>query len=382
MTGKESVMPNQQSDQVSSAKVSQYHAAQEEGDLNTDGDVDVTEDSMDFQSLLSEVSSNPAEPSAEAKIDGSITQKNLNISGVITRIRDEGPAGSRNKQTILSASKSDVKERGEEPPRLSGQAYGDLSTRMEDILQLVRETTKEQLVNRLDEIEQIQAHTGRGWLLPVLFLGLLVVGGYALYRTSNELALTKSNVLQLSSRLKKTEEKLGGLHRLVSDNTRQLQVLYTPDQLRTEMWIYQQQLQDDMRLQLGLLALSGRKASVAPTLMKDMPEVIGVMSESVVQMPPLKERKGKVKTKAEAKSGWNVYLASYSTQKQAKTMMARYLQRMPNLTIQPASVKGRKVYRVTVPGFSSKKEASRYLTEIKTEFSLMGSWIGRYVDKR
>ncbi|WP_419638472.1 SPOR domain-containing protein, partial [Thiolapillus sp.] len=54
----------------------------------------------------------------------------------------------------------------------------------------------------------------------------------------------------------------------------------------------------------------------------------------------------------------------------------------PDAVIRAATVKGRKLYRVSVPGFERKSEALDYKKSISHELGLKGVWIERNKSSR
>lgn len=394
MFRKETGTPAQEPVQAPSSPVSQYQALRDADDGAPEGELDLAEDSVDFHALLSHVSGSSPEEAATRDSDSSAAQKNLNISSIITRIRDEGPAASRGDEKPLPAAEPEAGQHPEEKTGArtvkSGSAAGEsaksLPPTMEEVAQLARAAAEELLATRFEEKKPEKASRA-GWLLPVLFLCLLAGGGYALYKTSSELALAKAGIAQLSTRLSKAEETMSGLRRQISANANRIQALYTPEKLREEMAAYRQQMQKEMDLRLDMMALSiGQFPAASPreesndrpgnpnTVPEESKEPQSVSRSLSVNETPREGKADRV-----PRGEWDVYLASYGTESQARKALEKYIHRVPAATIQPARVKGKKVFRVTVPGFVTRKDATRYLAGIRTELGLKGSWVGRHV---
>ncbi len=393
MFRKETSTQVQESAQASSSPASRYQALQDADVAAPENELDLSEDSVDFHSLLSHVSGDSNEQTVERNSDASAAQKNLNISSIITRIRDEGPAGSRADEKPLSTGEPEARRHPEgdactriaESNSTAGESAKSLSPTAEEITQLVRAAAEELLAARIEESKPVKVNRA-GWLFPALFLCLLAAGGYALYKTSSELALAKAGIAQLSTRLSKAEETMSGLRRQVSANASRIQVLYSPEKLQEDMAAYRQQMQEEMDLRLELMALStvrflpvstggednnsSGNSSIAPEESKE--------PQSVSRSPTVNETPGEGKAQEAPRGDWNVYLASYGSESQARKALEKYIHKVPEARIQPARVRGKKVFRVTVPGFAGKKEASRYLAELRTELGLEGSWIGRH----
>ncbi len=394
MFRKETSAQMQESAQASSSPVSQYQALQDADDAASESELDLSEDSVDFHSLLSHVSGGSNEESGAGNPDSSAAQKNLNISSIITRIRDEGPAGSGADEKPLSAGEPEARRHPEgdagvrmaKSDSAAEESAKGLSPTVEEVTQLARAAAEELLAARFEEVKPEKANRG-GWLFPALFLCLLAAGGYALYRTSSELALAKAGIAQLSTRLSKAEETMSGLRRQVSANATRFQVLYTPEKLQEDMAAYRKRMQEEMDLRLELMALSSMGFSPASTG-EESNDNFGNSStaseeskepQSVSRAPSVNETPMEGKAQEAPRGDWNVYLASYGSESQARKALEKYIHKVPEARVQPARVRGKKVFRVTVPGFAGKKEASHYLAELRTELGLEGSWIGRHV---
>ncbi len=389
MFRKETSTRVQESAQVFTSPVSPYQALQDADDAAPESEMDLSEDSVDFHSLLSHVSGDAHEESVARTSDSGAAQKNLNISSIITKIRDEGPAGSRLDERPLSGGRpearrhheGDASARKSESGSAAGESAKSLPPTAEEVTQLARAAAEELLAARFEAAKPEKVNRTR-WLFPALFLCLLAAGGYVLYKLGSELALAKAGIVQLSTRLAKAEETMSGLRRQVSANASHIQAAYTPEKLQEEMAAYRQQMQEALDLRLDLMALSTvpvssrgegndspRNPSTAPQESK--------APQSVSRSPSVQERPREEKAQRAPRGNWNVYLASYGTERHARKALEKYVHKVPEARVQPAWVRGKKVFRVTVPGFAGKKEASRYLAQIRMEPGLEGSWIGR-----
>lgn len=394
MFRKETSTPVQEPLQVPSSPVARYQALRDVDNGDPNNELDLSEDSVDFHSLLSHGSGDSPEETAVQDSNSNTAQKNLNISSVITRIRDEGPAASRVSEKPLPGEKPEARQHSEQntdsrkvdsgsPARESGKVR---SPTVEEFAQLAKAAAEELLANHFETVKREKPHRA-GWFFPLLFLCLLAGVGYALYKTSSELALAKSGIAQLSTRLSKAEETIIGLHRQGLANASRIQALYTPEKLQEEMAAYQQQMQKEMDLRLDLMALS--MVQFSPVSMRgegnDSPGNLNTVPEKskepqrISRAPSVNEMLREGKADVTHGGDWDVYLASYGTESQARKALEKYIRQVPAATIQAARVRGKRVFRITVPGFAGKKEASRYLDEIRAELGLEGSWIGRHV---
>ena len=378
--------------ETSSSPVSRYQALQNEDGSLSEQELDLAEDSVDFRSVLGAVASVPPEKEVpgEAGAAGQ-GQKDLNISSVISRIQDEGPAmpdGSSGHSRPIEEVKPNDRGNGTESDGLpeddseTGAGRGQQSSlAKEDIVQLARATAEAALVSRTMQ-EERKAGGKVGWLFSMVLLCLLAVGGYVLYETSTELRLARAGISQLSSRLLEVEEMLGGLRRQVSGNSDRIQGLYAPEQLQAELAAHRQDLYREMENRLAVMYLtaippavtSGRKAQPKEKTAgvkardRDLPLSSRLpLEQKVLEDQPVSPRERE----------WNVYLSSHVSESRAKKMLDSYRNKIPDVAIQTARVKGKTVYRITVPGFASKQEAVSYLAEIRGKLGLKGSWVGR-----
>jgi len=72
-----------------------------------------------------------------------------------------------------------------------------------------------------------------------------------------------------------------------------------------------------------------------------------------------------------------VHLLSFGNRGQAEKALVRYAGKLPDAELREADVKGKTVYRLTVAGFDSKKEALAYRSEAKRKLGFKGAWIAR-----
>jgi cell division septation protein DedD len=75
--------------------------------------------------------------------------------------------------------------------------------------------------------------------------------------------------------------------------------------------------------------------------------------------------------------GWMVVLASSRDAAQARKAQKRLQQQVGRVEIRRARVKGHTVYRLVVPGFSSKQAAQAFSHRLQGKKGLEGAWIGR-----
>jgi hypothetical protein len=396
MFRKEAGRQMQKSAGVPSSAVSRNQTRQDQGVAPVERELEMVEDSVDFHSLLNTVSGGRAGDDTGRDSATESGQKDLNISSVIARIQDEGPAmqGQSRKTSQVVEQQAGRHPEKHKPsrtvePGAPGKRERNLSPTADDVARLARAAAEEVVASRLDR-QEVEKPGWTGRLLPAFLLCLLAGGGYVYHETGNELSLAKANITQLSARLFKAEESLSGLRRQVSGDAGRIQTLVTPGQLQQEMAAYRQEMQKEIYGYLDLMSIAnGQFPAASPeeqvSNQSGKTDVGPVESESLnkpLPAPPGTRVVMEGKTGMTRRGEWDVYLVSFGTEGKARENLERYHRDVPEAIIQPARVKGKDVYRIAVPGFATRKDASRYLAEIRAKLGLKGSWIGRHVADR
>ena len=349
---------------------------QSENDRSSRGRLDLTEDSVDFRSVLGTVATDQTDENTSEGAQPVKGHKDLNISSVITRIRDEGPAASRQdrKFRLEQYRKNEAVDDPVQKEAITTEQEPALTA--SEITLLAKSAAEELLASREEPTDPQGGGAAGKWVVGMLVL-LLAVGGYFLYKTNSDLSLARTNIAQLSTRLFKAEEAVAGLRRQISTNTNRLQSAYTQDRLRKELSEYRHLMKEEMDQRLNEMMLFQEVYSAAgygPALVAS--EKSGPAESAAT--PASKAAGDRIKKSAHGKGGdWQVYLASYGTRTLATKALKRFVVTAPRAVVQSARVKGKKVYRVVVPGFSDKKEAGDYLGAISGKLGLKGAWIGR-----
>ena len=366
--------------QASSSPVSGHQdpGRQSEEDRSSRGRLYLTEDSVDFRSVLGTVATGQSEESASEGAHPAQSHKDLNISSVITQIRDEGPAASRQDNTsrLEQYRQNEAVDDPVQKEAIASEQAPALAAA--EITRLAKSAAEELLSSREEPPDTRGGGMPGKWITGMLLL-LLAAGGYLHYKTNSDLSLARTNIVQLSTRLLKAEEAVAGLRRQVSANIDSVQSAYAQDRLRKELTEHRRLMKEEMDRRLNEMMLvqevysaagySPASASVA--LVKSRPV------ESVAT-PSLKAADDRINKLTPGKGGdWQVYLASYSSRPLAKKALKQLVTTMPQAVVQSARVKDKKVYRVVVPGFSGKKEAGDYLNTVSGKLGLKGAWIGR-----
>lgn len=101
-----------------------------------------------------------------------------------------------------------------------------------------------------------------------------------------------------------------------------------------------------------------------------------VKSRPVVTKAPAPEPKPAPATPKPA-GDWVVYVSSHASSSTAKAELQKLQKAGINAEVRSAEVRGNTWHRVVVGGFTSKSDASSYLSKIKREQGIQGAWVGK-----
>ncbi len=297
--------------------------------------------------------SGSAEPSPPAPGRG---ERDLNLSPVIERIRDEGPAD------------------GDAEPAAEGPVETPAGTRSGDAEEAP-----------LPEALARPPASGAGGLrLAVILLFCLVpAAGYLFYQQGvreaaleEELRALRQSLVVLGEQQKTLEARLraaAGRTEAESMDRAEVERMIEAraERLRREQEIFR-------LLALAMAARSEASAAADPAPEgKKAPEA-GKSPQTAPRVAggPAAPAK-KAQRKAPAAGGWSVNLVSSGSRAQAERALERLRRKEPRVRIREAQVKGRTVFRVVVPGFASREEALRYRGRAEKELGARGAWVGR-----
>lgn len=318
---------------------------------------------------------------------------NRNISNVIAQIRDDGPA---------EFSKENR----------SGRRHPGTEALDDDVVEISAPQasmhTPENATDLL-ELEMKLAHSAEAsrsvsWMQMLLIVLMTIMGimGFAVYKlleeTSDLRAAIESQEAAASVQVQPKQVEPQS-NEQIEHLAGSLQTLNSQiDSVRSQ----QQQLQDlvtaiipdDFEQKLGQLsdmdgtvqALQSRLAGIQQTLqiMKTAPVID-------IQKPPVNKPVAKLITpqaspekSSEKNSGsdtppdnWIVYLASLNDRQKAQTVFNKLQGAGIAPMLEEAVVKGERVYRLTVSGFTSYDSAKQFMSKAKTKLGFKGVWTRR-----
>lgn len=361
-------------------------------------------ESVDFNSVLSAVSGNGTHDGPENPVSGKHgPQKDLNLSSVIANIQDEGPALPEG-QTAPETQEpqppaEDTAQPNSHPPIESTTKPEEQADSRQH--QHAPPEESQQPVNQAaataatGEARLAESPVPVPWssiLMRVLMTALLVgLAGtsYLLYTQEAGMQMRDGKITQLSEDLKKMQGQVAFLDQQLQQQQKHMSNLITPEQMQEQLNAQRQDTDAWLQSELRSWQSSSHPTAIAEPTANEQGKPSTAAKNAVSQAPaakpetvsakqPVSENRGQEAAGKEGKNGnWVVHVASYSSRNQAKKALRQYAKQIPDAKIQAARVKGKEVFRVSVPGFSSKKEALAYHKEISKKPGLKGAWISR-----
>lgn len=373
----------------------------EASDENMPDALGLAGESVDFNSVLSAVSGNGTPNTADES-----SQKDLNISSVIANIQDEGPAAQK------GASSAAVHE----PSKRTHQSLPPADQHTADAVaqQAIEEPTSSAEpsdrspppMGSVEDASAISLATDSPavpWatILMRLVVTLLVVNlagmVYLLYRQGPGNQALQSGLLQLQQKLQEADASVAALNRQLQQQQTAMQDLVTAAQMRQHLEGQRQSI--DAWLQSRMAEAQAKPVQpteLSPSVIQEQDKATSrVEPASTAETPPAtspvvdadnkvapKRPKPEKEVGTELGQGsdagrWLVHLASYGNRHQAEKALHKYASDLPDAVIQNALVKGKHVYRISVTGFSSKKDALAYRDRMQRELGLKGGWIAK-----
>lgn len=347
--------------------------------------LDISGESVDFNSILSAISGNSEQSvPGEKETDNPPGHKNLNISSVIAEIQDEGPAGKLPESGRMKdpAAQRDTSGQGHDAGQ---QAASTVVQEREDKPVSAQTPAAEKSAENAFQPSQPSSVSWQRilerLLLAVLMVTLVAVG-YFLHRNENATEM----LLAETARLAAEQQSLKGEIRALRKQYQQKQPAPPPKQAEqqpaTPPPSAGKRQHPDAWLPAGFHVsqrpLAVMIAGVTASVTKKAPtENVSARDGQRQEVP-----KPQPVPKAGRAGQWTVHLASSSNRKKAEKLLAVYARKAPDAVIRAATVKGRKLYRVSVPGFERKSEALDYQKSISHELGLKGVWIERNKSSR
>ena len=301
---------------------------------------------------------------------------NRNLSSVITRIRDEGPATSRLNdcdrhdpaQTGVSAAVN--RDSGQTPPETIRSGENDQHATSEYFSLDGNVPDKYAVKKKNPEWQQ---------LVLILFVAVLAVMGYLLYQLKTQtdemkqvLRLNEEQILLASSAHKQSTEvvpRLTSLSEALVDLREELKVIKSDFQ------------QSDSRLAVNiprelkpeLMKIAAASEGVG-SLQNEFARIQQEVRDMGAEIKILKNETVAEKAKV-LDSNWVVNLASLSSKDKAQAAFDKLQKSTASPLMQEVIVNGKKMYRISAEGFSTPEEATAFITEARERYGFEGGWI-------
>jgi len=383
MAGQEQPMEEERAAQISDDLVARMERAERQMEAR-EGQCDDTPPGADFASILdaipgddldslSQAFAAPSSPDREKAV-----KRDRNLSNVIERIRDEGPA-----EVEAVDLAEDVLELGSAGGAESGEEEADEKPVVEPAPVVTEDT--DPLPERLRVGGGSARRNGFQPVVNLVLLGAVAVLGFLQYQQMQ--AETRLQV-----QLEEIWQMLGELERLQAGLGEQLAGLQESKQPEAggisreelEQALEAQRRRTDERFErvnamlLPVLVAPAETHAVPPGPGPRGKAEWRVAGKSVAQAGEGKRKAAKKSPgQATPRKGWMVVLLSSSNRAQAEKARRQLGKRVDNLEIRTARVKGRTVYRLAVSGFPSRKAALEYRSRMTSQAGFEGAWVGR-----
>lgn len=385
-------------------------------------ELEVTGESVDFNSILSAISGNASPTTSDAsKKQNPAQSNNLNISSVIDHIQDEGPATRKDsdretaampKQSIDNALHSSNQASADTVP---SQQVTEHETAVQRPAAPVVDREQDRartpddaaLKNGLEETKEnkaaVAAAPGTAWatilmrLLVTLLLVFLAGAGYLWLNQQSDNQAILLETIQLRQELQRNRELVEELQAQIHQQKASIEGLASISQVQQLMEAQRQDIDALLQSRINKTVAGKPKALLTSAAVEKqaaskngeddakpapMPAAsAGSTVKDHVHTSPTHEvaKKNNIEAAGEGRASgrWTVHLASSGDRQEAEKALRKYATKAPEARIQKAKVKNRLVYRVSVSGFKTKEEARRYRRSIMTELNIKGVWFSR-----
>ncbi len=330
-------------------------------------------------SALEKTSSEAAKNKAASTFDEYDPYDNRNLSSILSRIRDEGPAIQRPYGGENLAENADVAVSvSAAAAEMSGGTSGGVA-HTADREQKVSSDAALSANNDLgDNTGQVKRSAGQQLVLILLVAVIGVMASMLNHlktQTDEMMTALRMNEEQLLSASKTQHQSNDILPRVSS-------LSETLAGLREEL----QAIKSDYQASDNKLA-SAIPENLKPQLMEivaasekfnTLQSELGRIQNKVQEMgTEINDIKGEIipELQPQAADSWVVSLASLSSRDRALAAFNKLQQSGVVPLLQEVIVNGEKMYRLSVDGFSSYETASRFVTEARKKYGFEGGWI-------
>ena len=315
---------------------------------------------------------------------------NSNLSNVLNKIRDRGPAGKQGRQSRTSKPRQqqDVVTRfSREALATAEHEQGAQSNAASHA------TAAEASAPKHGAQDSFMSARSLRQQLPLIFMLIAIVALAAMQfytdgklsqlvstqqfsKQSNDLSINaaldgQQQIAQLQSTIATLGEKVQQLGDKLASQTKPVEAgliagLNKLEQKLETLSTQQQNSIATLKKQIAALKASRPEAVAKGTAVKPRPVV-----KPITRLPPVK---AVASTKTTSKSGWSVNLAALSDRQLARKAMQRLKGAGVSPMIEEVELKGKKVYRLRVDGFASRQAAKNFVNKAR-RYGFDKGWI-------
>jgi len=313
---------------------------------------------------------------------------NRNLSSVLSRITDEGPANLQKKEGV-SQNKNSYHAGPAETIQVPDDRYNTAIPSNDIYQRALPQSFAKDEAGISNDTEQVSQQRSSKWqqLVLLLLVSVIAVMGFVLYqltlqtdKLSNTLILNEEQILLASNTQKlppEVQPRLNSLNDALSELKEELQdikVGYQESDSRLALNIPRELQPRLMKLAAASDDVSALKNEFEriQNEMREMGTDIKVIKQEIApeqipeQIPEQMLNPG---------SGLVVNLASLTSKDRAQAAIEKLQQSGVTPVIQDVVVNGKKVYRISVDGFTTRELASAFIIEARENYGFDGGWI-------
>jgi len=304
---------------------------------------------------------------------------NRNLSSIITRIRDEGPAVSQLNDGLPQhdnvhpgASAGVMQDPAQARPENKRSCENDQHVASEYSTSGDHERNKYAFQKKNTIWQQ---------LVLMLLVSVIAVMGFLLYQLKaqtdemrealhlNEAQILLSSDVQMQSPSTGVVPRLASLNEALVELKEEIQVIKTDYQESDSRLAFN--IPRELKPELMKIAATSENVS---SLQNEFVRIQGEMREMGTAIEVIKNEIIPEKTLVTANS-WVVNLASLSSKDKAQVAFEKLRQSTASPVIREVIFNGKKMYRISAEGFSTPEEAAAFIAEAKEKYGFDGGWI-------
>ena len=304
---------------------------------------------------------------------------NRNLSSVITRIRDEGPATKQLTDDVYKNASNQAEVSAS--TRLKQDQAKSCSTAMQSSENDYHVSSEKFVLDVPDHGNYAGKKRNPIWqqLVLMLLVSVIAVMGFLLYqlktqtdevretlRLNEEQTLLNSNAQKQSpefpSRLTSLSEEIGELR----EELKAIKTDYQASDNRLALNIPR-----ELKPELMKIAVASENVNA---LQNEFNQIQGWVHEMGAEIRVIKNEIVPEKVQVLPNS-WVVNLAALSSKDKAQVALETLRQSAASPVIQEVVVNGKKMYRISAEGFSTPEEAAAFITEARDKYGFDGGWI-------